>query len=226
MSEIDRFLPTRDVRIARLSFEQVDSIPYVDELDRVICHQRVERLEQLLAKKLIRPSDAVLELGGRYGTVSAVINNILDAPERHVVIEPDYRVIPALLRNRDTHNAFFTVYRNIICARPKRLVCDCYSTRVVDTTEVLGKFLGGSVPSMTLRDVLGFHGFSFSVLFADCEGCMEEFVRDNLAFVAGLRLVVYEQDFSDLSNYERVAEMLAGMGFRRIVDGFHTAWAK
>lgn len=219
--EIIRFPPETTARNERLTFEQIDSIPYVDGEGGHVDHKNAERDEQLVARQYIEPSDSVLELGGRFGTVSAVINNMLDDPLKHIVVEPDQNIIPALLENRRTHNSYFTVYQNIICNRPKNLVCACYATRVVDVVE------GEPVaPSMRLQDPIDYHGFDFNVLVADCEGCMEEFVKDNLDFVGRLRLVTYEQDFEELSNYQNVSRMLRDLGFRCVRDAFHMVWIK
>ena len=221
MSEIFRYSP-EGVRERNMAFEEVDNIPYTDENGNVLDHKNLERWEQLIAKQYIQPTDAVLELGGRYGTVSCIINNILDDPTKHVVIEPEEAVIPTLLRNRREHNSYFTVYRNIICNKPKTMIYAGHSTRAVDCscdTDALA-------PSMSLEDVTGYHGFQFTALVADCEGCMEGFVSSNLEFVRQLRMVTYEQDFGELCNYQNVANMLHQCGFQCIVNGFHMVWIK
>lgn len=222
MSEIYRYPPEQEVREKRLSFEELDVIPYVDENGNTLDHKNLERWEQLIAKQYILPTDAVLEMGGRFGTVSCVINNILDNPFSHVVIEPEEAILPSLLRNRAAHNSFFTVYRNIICNKKKKLICAGHSTRAVDCSGDDDE----TTPSMTLADVAKHHGYGFTALVADCEGCMEEFVASNLDFVRGLRLVTYEQDFPELSNYANVINMLKDCGFQCVVNGFHMVWVK
>ncbi|QIG60146.1 putative methyltransferase [Dishui Lake large algae virus 1] len=220
--ELIRFPPETTVRTEKLTFEQIDSIPYIDENGGHVDHKNAERDEQLVAKQYIQSTDSVLELGGRFGTVSAVINNMLDDPMKHIVIEPDKNVIPSLLENRNTHNSYFTVYQNIICNKPKNLICACYATRVVDVVDNDTQV----APSMKLQDLIDYHGFDFNVLVADCEGCMEEFVKDNMEFIRRLRMITYEQDFEELSNYKNVSNMLRELGFRCVRNAFHMVWLK
>ena len=52
-------------------------IPHYDENYNIIDTYNNEYTEQNDAKEYIKPTDVVLELGGRYGTVSTVINKIL-----------------------------------------------------------------------------------------------------------------------------------------------------
>ncbi len=220
-NEIMRFPPDTIHRDHKLSFDDIDNIPYVENNWNVLDHKTIERWEQLIAKEYIIPSDSVLELGGRFGTVSCVINNILDDPIKHVVIEPEDAVIPALLYNRKKHNSFFTVYKNIICSKPKTLICAGHATRAVDCAD-------GDVPtpSITLDEIVKHHGFGFTALVADCEGCMEDFVSSHIDFVRQLRFVTYEKDFPELSDYTRVASMLVECGLTCIQDDFHTIWIR
>lgn len=217
-----RYPPDGVYRDKKLSFDEVDNIPYMENNFNVLDHKNIERWEQLIAKEHIIPSDHVLEFGGRFGTVSCVINNILDDPLKHVVIEPETVVIPALLHNRKEHNSFFTVYQNIICSKPKKLICAGHATRAIDCTD------GSDIPtpSITLDEIVTHHGFDFNVLVADCEGCMEDFVSNHKDFVRQLRFVTYEQDFPELSNYTTVANILMECGLTRIQDDFHSIWVR
>jgi len=220
--EIVSFPPESTVRFCKLSFDELDNIPYIDNNQNLLDHKTVERWEQLIAKDYILPTDSVLELGGRFGSVSCVINNILDDPTKHIVIEPEEAVIPALLQNRKDHNSFFTVYKNIICSKPKKLICAGHATRAVDCTEAEDV----PVPSITLEEIVNQHGFSFTALVADCEGCMEDFVSNHKDFIRGLRFITFEQDFPELSNYANVWKMLKECGLTCIKNDFHSIWTK
>lgn len=220
--DIVRFPPESTFRTRKLSFDEVDNIPYKDHNGDFLDHKTIERWEQFIVKEHILPSDSVLELGGRFGSVSCVINNILDEPMKHIVIEPEEVVIPVLLENRKEHNSFFTVYKNIICSKPKKLICAGYATRAVDCTE------SGDVAmlSITLEEITSHHGFSFTALVADCEGCMEDFVSNHMDFVRQLRFVTFEQDFPELSNYTNVKRMLRECGLSCVQDDFHSIWVR
>ena len=82
-----------------LTLNELDAIPYVDEHGKEI-DIKCEREEQYVAHDFIEPNSTVLELGGRYGMVSAVINHKLEKPRHHVVVEPDTTVLSALKQNK------------------------------------------------------------------------------------------------------------------------------
>ena len=84
---------------------------FVNHLGEIIDIDRFEREEQDLAREYICPSDIVLELGARYGTVSCVINNALSTKKHHVAVEPDSRVWDALEQNRKHHKADFHILK-------------------------------------------------------------------------------------------------------------------
>ena len=222
-SNIERHEPAPGaLRLESWDFERVDAVPYLDEDGREVDHRQVERNEQLIAWQFVAADDRVLELGGRYGTVACLANNRLADPTRHVVIEPDARVIPALLLNRASHNAFFTVYRNVIAREDLVLSHTGYDTRTVPAC--CGQ---EAVPRMSLDDVVALQGFGFTALIADCEGCFERFLRENGgAHLDALRMVSYEKDVPYACDYGWVAGELARRGFECVRDGFHMVWTK
>lgn len=202
-------------------FDRVDGVPYVDEHGREIDHRNTERWEQLIGWDYVEGGDRVLELGGRYGTVSCLVNNRLADPHGHAVIEPDARVIDALIANRDRHNAFFTVYQNVVGKEDMALFGSGYST----CCRGAGAGGDGMVKGLALDALVEVHG-GFNVLIADCEGCLEAFVRDNMAFLAGLRMVTYEADCPDVCDYEWIEGELVAMGFLLVKTGAHKVWVK
>ena len=58
--------------------DELENITYYDESNNIIDHKTTERTEQNMAYEFIEPNDIVLELGGRYGTVSNSINHKLN----------------------------------------------------------------------------------------------------------------------------------------------------
>ena len=72
-----------------------------DEYNNFVDTENMEVEEQKLAKYYILPDDVVLELGGRYGSVSCIINSKLNNKTNEVVVEPDQRVWDALEKNRN-----------------------------------------------------------------------------------------------------------------------------
>jgi len=221
---IIRHEPIRYERDTKISFDSLDNIPYYNENDDILDHKVTERDEQLIARDHVIPSDVVLELGGRYGTVSCIINNILDDPSKHIVIEPDARVIPALLKNRDRHNSMFTVYQNIISNTPSQLIYADYATRVVCCHDDSSN---EAIPSIKLCDITHHHNISsFTALVADCEGCLERFIDDHMHILPSLRMITYEQDFGETCDYKKIENILKNHKFVCVKDGFHMVWKK
>ena len=72
---------------------------FKDENGKVIPHLTTEKQEQDMVAKHIREGDKVLELGARYGTVSAVILDNVKDEHDCVIVEPDGKVTDALKSN-------------------------------------------------------------------------------------------------------------------------------
>jgi len=83
-----------------------------DEHNKKLDLDTWEKEEQDDAKKYILPTDCVLELGARYGTVSVVINKKLNNPSLHVVVEPDNNVWGLLRRIKKIVNLNFILSRD------------------------------------------------------------------------------------------------------------------
>ena len=77
----------------------------------------LEKPEQDLAKEYIEETDVVFELGARYGSVSCIINSILNCKTNQVVVEPDERVWKALERNRKVNNCEFHIVKGFVSAK-------------------------------------------------------------------------------------------------------------
>ena len=152
----------------RLTFEELDAIPYYTETGEVIDTKARERNEQILADKYIQAHHKVLELGGRYGTVSCIINHKIEDQTAHFVVEPDTRVIDSLQKNKESHYSHFQIFEGIVSNKKYSLT---------NTDRHFGGYGSTSIPdenstiqSKTLDDIIKTTGISFNCLFADCEG--------------------------------------------------------
>ena len=196
-----------DVDIRDAVFRIIDRIPYVDENGNIVNHHVFERNEQDIARRFIARDATVLELGARYGTVSCVINSILNDPKRHVAVDPDISIIEALRKNRETHGAHFHIFNGVISRKPLFLQPYSYSTHT--TSEDTGV----QTQSLTIEEIEKVYGMTFDCLVADCEGFMEQFVRDNEDFVRRLEMITYEEDQGSWCDYNYVYEKLRSFGF-------------
>jgi hypothetical protein len=140
-----------------------------------------------------------------------------------VVIEPDNVVLNALVKNRDSHNAYFTVYNAVISEERQTFVDDGYSSFVKDGTRDTWT---PTLPTISVEHIMDNHGIRFNTLVADCEGCLEKFVDENLDFVESLRLILFEKDQGHMCDYAKIEAILEDMGFDCVETGFRPVWVK
>ena len=71
-----------------------------DENNKKFNSKNAEYMEQKLVKKFVKKNHTVLELGARYGTISCVINKILENKTNQVSVEPDEKIWNALEKRK------------------------------------------------------------------------------------------------------------------------------
>jgi hypothetical protein len=97
--------------------------------------------------------------------------------------------------------------------------CRGYGTTFVEQTE-------STIPSFTLEEVKDQYNLNFNVLVADCEGFLETFLDENPTIYDDIRLIIFEADYPDKSNYDNIYRNLHSNGFTQLVWGFQNVWAK
>ena len=70
------------------------------------------------------------------------------------------------------------------------------------------------------------YNLKFNTLVADCEGCLETLFDENPRLYKDLRLVIFEKDYPDKCNYDKVIENLKKNNYKELVSGFHSVWKK
>jgi FkbM family methyltransferase len=208
---------------------QLDAMRFVDEQEQAIDHLTLERAEQLAALSHVQPRHRVLELGARYGTVSAAIQ--LKRPAFHLAVEPDARVWAALHANLAANRCGgCEVERGFISRQPLALYSagvDGYSAHGVRATD--GDAEPGAAPCRPLEAVLRERGVpSFTALVADCEGGLGTFLLENpgLLCEGGLELLIFEADRPDLCDYAAIRAELRRQGFACKASGVQNVWLR
>ena len=184
----------------------------------------IEKQEQDLANQYIQPNDVVLELGARYGSVSCIINSKLANKKNQVVVEPDERVWKSLENNRDNNHCEFHIVQGFISNKKLGLtnLDDChggYGATFVENEET-------KIPSFTLDEIKDKYQLTFNVLVADCEGFLEIFLDENPTLYDQLRLVLFEADYPEKCNYQKIKNTLARKGFTNLLSGHQNVWIK
>jgi FkbM family methyltransferase len=193
----------------------------VDSFGNTIDISRIEKPEQDLANKYIQKNDVVLELGARYGSVSCVINSKLENKTHQVVVEPDERVWDALEKNKKFNDCLFSIVKGFVSNSKLGLVnldCDYGTTSVKDTES--------KIPSFTLDEIMSKHQLKFNVLVADCEGFLELFFDENPTFYDQLRLIIFEADYPETCDYEKIKLALTKHKFKKVLEGHQNVWIR
>jgi FkbM family methyltransferase len=186
--------------------------------------QIVEKCEQDLANKYILENDIVLELGARYGSVSCVINSKLNNKNNQVVVEPDNRVWNALEKNKKNNNCEFNIIKGFISNKKLDLTnLDCcmdgYGSTFIENSQT-------KIPSYSLDEIMNKYNLNFNVLVADCEGFLELFFDENPNFYDNLRLIIFEADYPEKCNYDKIKNNLIKRKFNKILEGHQNVWIK
>jgi FkbM family methyltransferase len=192
-----------------------------DSNGNLIDISNVEKPEQDLANQYIVSNDIVLELGARYGSVSCVINSKLNNKNNQVVVEPDERVWEALERNKQVNNCEFNIVKGFISKKNLGLA---HLDREYGTTCV--EQSNSSIPSYTLEEISEKYNLQFNVLVADCEGFLECFFDENPTFFDTLRLIIFEADYPEKCNYDKIRNILKSKGFLEKLNGHQNVWIK
>lgn len=207
-----------------MDFNTIVNIPYIDENGLKIDHLNLETREQRQAWDFVPEDGTVLELGARYGTVSCLINHKLKDPKRQVSVEPDLNVIPALEKNRISHNCEFIIFNGIISNINMKLCQDNhngYGNFCIPTSD-------SSLKKISLKDLINDTGLKFDVLVADCEGFLEQFFEENKEYIPNFRIIMFERDYPYRCNYQKIENDLRSIGYKCINQSgdMHVVYSK
>jgi FkbM family methyltransferase len=198
---------------------------FYDEYSNIIDNNSIEKPEQDLTNEYILEDDIVLELGARYGSVSCSINKKLNNKYNQISVEPDDRVWTALELNKIKNNCNFNIVKGFVSNKQLNLIN-------------LGEGLGGygatfiednntKIPSYSLNEIKKTYQISkFTAMVADCEGFLEEFFNENPNLYEDLRIIIFEADYADKCNYDKIKQQLTFHKFIKILEGHQNVWIK
>ena len=157
----------------------------------------LEHAMHRFAEAYLRPTDAVLELGARYGTTTCAAARFA---ARVVSLEPDASVIAALGGNVARNGCNATVVNGALSTGlrgPLAVARAGYGTRLSDAAPSGSGRDAAAVAAFTVEALEAAHlrrGARFDALFADCEDCFATLEADFSGFLDRVRLVVLELD--------------------------------
>lgn len=198
--------------------ENLNKIPYYDENNNLYTNIEQKKYNQLDCIIYIEPTDIVLEIEGRYGTVSNVINTILENKKNHVVIDADNKIIDALTKNRDSHNCDYIIVNSYISNKNKNIIYSGINTFLFSNkSELVNKNPMGyssiSDKKITYSDFKKKYNLKFNVLVVDCEGCLEELLNDLGTDINNFDKILFEKDWYWKCNYDWVDKYLLNNNF-------------
>ena len=204
--------------------KNLPEIKIIDENNKLVNIYKMEVPEQNLANIYINEDDCVLELGGRYGSVSCIINLKLKNKANHVVVEPDERVWEALETNKKANNCDFHIIKGFVSKKKLGLTNlnewhNGYGSTAVEQEET-------KIASYTLEEVKKKYNLKFNVLVIDCEGCLETFFDENPTIYDDIRLIIYEEDYPDKCDYKKIQMNLEKNNFIPVLLAHQNIWIK
>jgi len=209
------------MKLFQLFFSPINKMHIVDSFGNTIDISQIEKPEQDLANKYIEKNDVVLELGARYGSVSCVINSKLENKTHQVVVEPDERVWEALEQNKKFNDCHFSIVKGFVSKSKLALNHLDRDYGVISVKDDESK-----IPSFTLDEIMSQHQLKFNVLVADCEGFLELFFDENPTFYEQLRLIIFEADYVENCNYDKIKLALTKHQFKKVLEGHQNVWIR
>ncbi|MBI3879222.1 MAG: FkbM family methyltransferase [Verrucomicrobia bacterium] len=150
-----------------------------------------ETEERELVRRLIRPEDRVLELGGCLGIVSCVTNRLLADKSKHLVVEGNPKLISIIERNRELNHAGFAI-EGCAVSQERTVTFYLHPRFIVGGTTQRQTAEAVTVPGRTLRELHERHG-PFNVMIMDIEGSEVEALPAAGDLLREYRLVIVEQ---------------------------------
>jgi hypothetical protein len=160
-----------------------------------------------------------LELGARYGSVSCIINKKLETKSNQVSVEPDSNVWNALEQNILLNECTVTLHKGFVSRKPLELLNYGYasvSTPVNQSTK----------ESLSVEQLESKYAIRFDTLVADCEGFLETFFDENPFLYSQLHTVIFEADYPNKCNYDKIRSTLKTNGFKELIHGFQNVYKK
>lgn len=209
--------------LSRIIGQNKSPTPYniiiYNEFGRKINTSINEKPEQIFAYKYIHEDDIVLELGARYGSVSCVINKRLKNKKNQLSVEPDSTVWKALENNIKINNCEIQLFKGIISKETYSLSLAGYGTTAVKTTS-------SNIQSLDLYEIEKIYNLKFNTLVADCEGFLESFLDEYPFLYDQLYKIIFEADYPDKCNYNKIRNILLDKGFKAFETGFQNVYIK
>jgi FkbM family methyltransferase len=205
--------------VTTANFQSPPTLALYDENGIEIKSTDAEYPEQCLSHTFIDVDACVLELGARYGSVSCVINKKLQTKSKQVSVEPDSTIWNALERNIKLNDCNVNLHKGFVSRKPLELLNYGYAS-------VSRAVIESSKESLSVEQLESKYNILFDTLVADCEGFLESFFDENPHLYSQLHTVIFEADYPNRCNYDKIRSNLKQNGFKELVHGFQNVYKK
>lgn len=213
------FYDSNGNQITTDNFQHPPTIVLYNEHGAKIDNLTSEYPEQTLSHNFIDPTATVLELGARYGSVSIIINKKLQNKNNQVSVEPDSSVWNALEENIKNNDCLVHLHKGFVSRKQRGLLPYGYAATSYEDSN-------STIESLTVEDLQSKYNIQFDTLVADCEGFLETFFDEHPFLYDQLHTVIFEADFPNKCNYDKIRNILKQKGFREVVRGFQNVFKK
>lgn len=149
----------------------------------------IERGSQEMVWKWIRPSDVVLEVGARYGTVSCMIASKQQQSGKVLSAEPDSKVWQVLDSNLQDHHCAVKVFKGVV--GNKSVTVTAAGTGGYGTFTSI-QDPAQEAPAQTFAALEASQGLSFNAAMIDCEGCLPTLLAQNPGMLDRMEVMLIE----------------------------------
>jgi len=178
-----------------------------------------EHEEQYFLNKYLDKNDVVLQLGGNVGTSCIFVDKIVEQKDKQICVEPNLNIIKLLEENKRKNNGKFQIIDGVITNKTNiYLDSKGYDDIEFKTTD---KRTDNQLKTYRL-DSLG----NFNVIFADCEGCFVNFIKEYPEVLEKIDKIIYEKDNIEDYSYDEIENLFKKNNFTQREIGFVCVWTK
>lgn len=166
--------------------------------------------EQKLAYMFLKGNEKVLEIGGNVGRNTLVIASILKNDENLVVLESDKNSSELLNENKMINNLNFNIEAKALCKN--KLIQSKWTT--IESDVLLDGY--NWVEICDYNYLKNKYQINFDTLVIDCEGAFYYILRDFPEILENINLIIMENDYTDINNYNYVCDILSKNGLNKV----------
>ena len=170
--------------------------------------------EQKLAYMFLKGDEKVLEIGGNIGRNTLVIASILKDDNNLVVLESDENNSKLLNENKIINNLNFNIEAKALCKN--KLIQSKWTT--IESDILLNGY--NWVEICDYNYLKNKYQINFDTLVIDCEGAFYYILRDFPEILENVNLIIMENDYTDINNYNYVCDILLKNGLNKVYMEF------